>query len=78
MVNAASVAGSQALRVAAVWGTTVLDLRTLPRGQSFSLGDEAGQVLPIPDGVLMSAAPLRASQGGWEVDALDLACDEQQ
>jgi len=70
VVNAASVAGSQALRVAAVWGTTVLDLRTLPRGQSFSLGDEAGQVLPIPDGVLMSAAPLRASQGGWEVDAL--------
>lgn len=70
MASASMVAGSQALRVAAVWGTTVLDFRTLARGESFTMGEGAKHVLPIPDGVVMSAIPLRASQGGWEVDAL--------
>lgn len=59
----------QVLRVAAVWGTTVVALRTLDRGQSFRLGDDKLSELPIPDGVEMSALPLQASQGGWLLDA---------
>lgn len=69
MANVGTAGGSQALRVAAVWGTTVLDVRTLARGESFVMGDEEMAVLPIPDGIPMSSMPLRASQGGWEVDA---------
>jgi hypothetical protein len=57
-----------ALRVAAVWGTTVVALRTLNRGESFVLGDGVGSDLPIPDGIEMSATPLRGGQGGWELD----------
>jgi hypothetical protein len=60
---------SMSLRVAAVWGTTVMELRTLNRGQTFWLGDEPGCALPIPDGIEMSNAPLRSSQGGWDLDA---------
>src|ERR1043165_10182281 len=57
-----------ALRVAAVWGTTVVALRTLGRGESFVLGDGVECELPIPDGIEMAAAPLRGAQGGWELD----------
>ena len=70
MATASRVPGTQALRVAAVWGTTVLEVQTLERGQSFNLSDGAEGGLPIPDGLTMSSVPLRASQGGWEVDAL--------
>jgi len=70
MAEAAAATGSQVLRVAAVWGTTVMAMRTLSRGESFEMGDARGAVLPIPDGILMSEAPLRASQGGgWDLDA---------
>jgi hypothetical protein len=58
-----------ALRVAVVWGTTVVALRTLVRGQSFQLGDSLDATLPIPEGVEMSATPVRAAAGGWELDA---------
>ena len=58
----------QLLRVAAVWGTTVLQTRVLAPGESFRLGDDAQAAFPIPDGVVMSAAPLRAAPGGWELD----------
>ena len=58
-----------ALRVAAVWGTTVVALKTLERGESFVLGEADGAVLPIPDGDRDVSAPLRAAQGGWELDA---------
>ena len=57
-----------ALRVAAVWGTTVVALRTLERGESFLLGDGLEADLPIPDGIEMSATPLKGGQGGWELD----------
>lgn len=57
------------LRVAAVWGTTVLAAKTLVRGQSLLLGDGEGAFLPIPDNVEMSAAPVRGAPGGWEIDA---------
>jgi len=57
-----------ALRVAAVWGTTVVALRTLERGSSFVLGDGPGCELPIPDGIEMSPTPLKGGLGGWELD----------
>jgi hypothetical protein len=57
-----------ALRVAAVWGTTVVAMKTLVRGESFALGDGIGTELPIPDGVEMSSTPLKGGQGGWELD----------
>ncbi len=70
MTAAAPTAPNQhVLRVAAVWGTTVLALRTLRAGESFELGDGAGAVLPIPDGIDMSPAPVRGAHGAWEVDA---------
>jgi hypothetical protein len=62
--------GSPVLRVAAVWGTTVVTLRTLVRGLSFEMGEGKGAVLPIPDGIEMPDRPLRGSPlGGWDLDA---------
>jgi hypothetical protein len=69
MAAVVSPAAPTALRVAAVWGTTVVSLRTLTRGESFVLGDGLDAALPIPDGVEMSPTPLRAAQGGWDLDA---------
>jgi hypothetical protein len=69
MASAAAVAqNTTILRVAAVWGTTVVALRTLSSGESFDLGDGEGAVLPVPDGLDMSSTPVRATQGGWELD----------
>jgi hypothetical protein len=58
-----------ALRVAVVWGTTVVALKTLVRGESFHLGDSVDACLPIPEGIDMSPTPVRAAAGGWELDA---------
>jgi TonB family protein len=58
-----------ALRVAVVWGTTVVALKTLARGESFHLGDSAEASLPIPEGIDISPTPVRAAAGGWELDA---------
>jgi len=69
MATAAAPQTSTILRVAAVWGTTVMALRELKAGDSFELGDAEGAVLPIPDGLDMSMAPVRAAQGAWEIDA---------
>jgi hypothetical protein len=66
---AAQPIAPNALRVAAVWGTTVVAMKTLERGSSFVLGDDLDATLPIPDGIEMSAMPLRAAAGGWELDA---------
>ncbi len=60
---------SHVLRVAAIWGTTILDVRLLARGQSYNLGDPADAKTAIPDGSTVSTMPLRAVAGGWEVDA---------
>jgi len=70
-VAAAVVVGGrqQVLRVAVVWGTTVLTVKTLARGESFTLGDTEGAHFPMPDGVDMSSIPVRGAPGGWEVDA---------
>lgn len=69
MAAVATPLAPNALRVAAVWGTTVVALETLERGESFVLGDEENALLPIPDGVEMAKSPLRAAAGGWELDA---------
>ena len=57
------------LRVAAVWGTTVVSMKNLMSGESFLAGDEPGASIPIPFDIDMSSAPVRAAPGGWEVDA---------
>ena len=64
----AAVGRPQVLRVAAVWGTTVVAMRTLARGESFVMGDGSNAVIPIPDGLEMADTPMRASPGGWELD----------
>jgi len=69
MATAVEAGNAQALRVAAVWGTTVIALKVLERGQSFELGESELAVLPIPDGIEMAAMPLRGQAGGWDVDA---------
>ncbi len=69
MATAVDHGNGQALRVAAVWGTTVIALRVLERGQSFELGESELAVLPIPDGIEMPQIPLRGQAGGWDVDA---------
>ena len=69
MSTAADTGSTQALRVAAVWGTTVIALKVLERGQSFELGESETATLPMPEGLEMSAIPLRGQAGGWDVDA---------
>lgn len=69
MAAVAQPLAPSALRVAAVWGTTVVALKTLERGESFVLGDGEHAAVPIPDGIEMSPMPLRAAAGGWELDA---------
>src|ERR1700744_3183366 len=60
----------QLLRVAAVWGTTVLAARTLDRGQSFVLGQGEPDGVAMPEGIDMPQIPIRAAHGGgWEIDA---------
>jgi hypothetical protein len=67
MATAAAAEG--ALRVAAVWGTTVVELRTLRRGQSFEIDDAGLGAIAMPDGVEMAKVPLFFARGGWELDA---------
>jgi hypothetical protein len=57
------------LRVAAAWGTTIIGVKLLERGQDCVLGETAGALSAIPDGVGASNRPLRAVAGGWELDA---------
>ena len=59
----------QVLRVAAVWGTTVVSMKDLMSGESFLAGDGPDAAIPIPFDIDMSSAPVRAAAGGWEVDA---------
>jgi hypothetical protein len=69
MATAPAPGAYNALRVAAVWGTTVVALRTLARGESFVLGDGREAALPVPDGIEISPMPVRAAASGWELDA---------
>ena len=61
---------ARVLRVAAVWGTTVVvdeepDERRVVRCSVTS----PSAAIPIPFDLDMSSAPVRAAAGGWEVDA---------
>ena len=58
-----------ALRVAAVWGTTVVELKTLRRGESFQIDDKGQGACAMPEGIDMAGAPLFFARGGWELDA---------
>ena len=49
------------LRVAAAWGTTILGVKLLPRGQSALLGDGPFAVAPMPDGLQAPQTPLPRS-----------------
>src|SRR5580693_9415961 len=72
MVAAAQPLGAVSapvLRVAAAWGTTIVGVRMLTRGQDCLLGETPGALAPMPDGLTAPAAPLRAVAGGWELDA---------
>ncbi|HEY1692044.1 MAG TPA: AgmX/PglI C-terminal domain-containing protein [Polyangiaceae bacterium] len=72
MVAAAPSLGAASapiLRVAAAWGTTIVGVRMLERGQSCSLGEQAGALAVMPDGLQAPETPLRAAGGGWELDA---------
>jgi hypothetical protein len=70
--SAASVSASsssQVLRVAAAWGTTIVGVKLLDRGQDCVLGEVPGALAAMPDGLAASPAPLRACGSGWELDA---------
>lgn len=59
----------QVLRVAAVWGTTILEMKMLDRGESYALGDEGSPAVAIPASFSVASIPIRAVAGGWELDA---------
>jgi hypothetical protein len=62
-------AATPMLRVAAAWGTTIVGVRLLSRGQDCVVGDAPNSVAVMPDGLAAPATPLRAAGGGWELDA---------
>lgn len=62
-------ASSIILRTAVVWGTAVLAVRDLRRGQSLGLGDRPNAIFPKPEGMLIADFPIRAVANHFEVDA---------
>jgi hypothetical protein len=67
-VVAASGPASATLRVAVAWGTTIVGVRMLARGESCHLGEHPDAVAMMPDGLEAPATPLRANGPGWELD----------
>jgi hypothetical protein len=63
------MASGHTLRVAAVWGTTILGVRMLQRGESYAFGegDDAASAV-APEGLDIAPVPLRAVGNGWELD----------
>lgn len=59
---------SPLLRVAAVWGTSVLAVRHLNPGNVLHVGDAFGALVARPDGTDVPEQPLRAVGNGWELD----------
>jgi hypothetical protein len=68
-VQPLALASVPVLRVAAAWGTTIVGVKILSRGQDCVLGDGPGSLAPMPDGLNAPPTPLRAVAGGWELDA---------
>ena len=48
---------------------TLCGTKVLERGDSLILGQGVPGALPMPDGIDMPQTPVRASPGGWEIDA---------
>jgi len=64
-----AAASPHVLRVAAAWGTTIVGIKLLERGEDCSLSDSPGALAAMPDGLTAATTPLRAVGGGWELDA---------
>ena len=47
----------------------MLGTKILQRGESYILGEGDPATVPMPDGIDMPQIPVRAAQGGWEIDA---------
>jgi hypothetical protein len=62
-------ASAQVLRVAAAWGTTIVGVKLLERGQDCVLGESPGALSVMPHALAASSMPLRAVGRGWELDA---------
>jgi hypothetical protein len=62
-------ASTPVLRVAAAWGTTIVGVKMLQRGQDCVLGEVSGALAAMPDGLGAPPVPLRAVTGSWELDA---------
>ncbi len=62
-------ASTPVLRVAAAWGTTIVGVKLLKRGEDCILGDAPGALAQMPDGLAAYPMPLRAVAGSWELDA---------
>lgn len=56
------------MSTAAVWGTTVLGVRTLQPGQSLHLGEGEDALSVKPDASAAPDYPIRAVGAGWELD----------
>jgi len=56
------------LKVAALWGTAVVAHCELRPGESLGIGDRPGALVAKPDGVAAPDYPVRAVEGGWEID----------
>jgi hypothetical protein len=67
-MSSKSSSSSPLLRVAAVWGTSVLAVRHLAPGDVLQVGDAFGALIARPDGTAVPDHPLRAIGGGWELD----------
>jgi hypothetical protein len=61
-------ASTPVLRVAAAWGTTIVGVKLLQRGEDCVLGDAPGALAQMPDGLAAYPVPLRAVAGSWELD----------
>ncbi|MGH7270899.1 MAG: AgmX/PglI C-terminal domain-containing protein [Polyangiaceae bacterium] len=69
MTTSAAVPTAFVLRVAAVWGTTVVGVKLLDSGRDCVLADVPGALSSMPDALAASPVPLRAVGRGWELDA---------
>jgi TonB family protein len=56
------------LRVAAVWGTTVLAVRHLTPGQALHIGDAPDALVARPQGTQVPEQPFSGVGNGWELD----------
>jgi hypothetical protein len=65
---AATGPSTATLRVAIAWGTTIVAVRMLSRGQDCVLGEHPNAITMLPDGLEAPACPLRAVGAGWELD----------